>query len=59
MGGLKTGMSEFKWGNTDLTAEDYMSIYTKENDRDRLYLREFMFFENEFISKRVGDEACE
>lgn len=52
-------MSEFKWGNTDLTAEDYMSIYTKENDRDRLYLREFMFFENEFISKRVGDEACE
>lgn len=58
LGGLKKGMDEFKWAITDLTAEDYMAIYTTGFNREKLYLREFMFMENEFVSKRVSEESC-
>jgi len=35
-----------------------MTIYTKEYNQQKMYLREFMFMEVEFVSKRVGMDDC-
>lgn len=35
-----------------------MTIYTKEYKRQKMYIREFVFMEIEFISKRVADDEC-
>jgi len=34
-------------------------MYTKGYNRRKMYLREFLFFENEYFSKRVSDSGCE
>jgi hypothetical protein len=36
-----------------------MTVYTKEYKRQKMYLREFLFMEIEFVSKRVGNDECE
>lgn len=51
-------MPEFKWKPNEFKPIDYMTIYTKEYKRQKMYLREFMFMEIEFVSKRVNDEEC-
>jgi len=35
-----------------------MTVYTKEYKRQKMYLREFLFMEIEFVSKRVGNDDC-
>jgi len=51
-------MKEFKWKTQDFVPADYMTIYTKEYKRDKMYAREFMFMEVTQVAKRVGDEDC-
>jgi len=41
-----------------MTAEDYLFSYTKGDKPKPFTFREFVFFEIEFISKRVEDEEC-
>jgi len=49
---LKLKMVEDKWDTDEFKPEDYMTIYTEGYKRDKMYLREFIFMEIEFVSKR-------
>lgn len=53
---LKKGIKDFNWILGDFSAEDYMNSYTKGYGRKRMYLREFLFMQIEYASKKIGDE---
>jgi hypothetical protein len=50
---LKKGMTDNAWKLDEFKPEDYMTIYTLGYKRNKIYLREFIFMEIEFFSKRA------
>ena len=61
---LENGFAAYNWRPKDLEPEDYIFQYTgygRDIIEDKglgLTFREFVFFEIDFISKRVEDEEC-
>jgi len=55
---LTGGFVANKWKPKDLTPADYIYTYTKLDHENAFTFREFVFFEIEFVCKRVEDAEC-